>query len=115
MLNNQERKWAQALKLSKQQALKPDIVALRQNQLPEEMEYFKKKLPILLKNKQQAEAKKCLQTLFKLRAEQAILTLTDMQEQGGLTTDETQKHLQKYYQDCAAVTAAANALLQLHG
>lgn len=114
MINNQERQWAQAIKLSKQQAARPDAIALRQNQLPEEMQYFKNKLLALLKDKQRTEAKKCLQTLFKLRAEQTVLAIADMQERGELTADETQKGLQKYYHDCAAVTAAANALLQHH-
>lgn len=112
MINSQERQWAQAIKLSKQQAAKPDVIALRQNQLPEEMQYFKNKLLALLKDKQRTEAKKCLQTLFKLRAEQAVLAIADTQERGKLTADEIQNGLQKYYQDCAALTAATNALIQ---
>lgn len=77
-------------------------------EIEQEMEFYKKKLILACKIKNQDEANKYLEKLFSLRSKQTATRL----KISGVNEQNAKKEIQSYFADCGKLTAAVFSVFQ---
>ena len=116
-MDNFEAQWAVALKKSQQKTTVTQKNTLPLNtleeQIQEEMDYFKKKLLDNIEKKEKTEAQKTLKKLYNIRARKLNLDIKKLEENYGTALKTFVEDLiKKYYYDCYNLTMIVNQSLK---
>lgn len=109
MTENLEEQWAVALKKSRQKQTVP--LATQKNNLLEQIKLNKKKLLLIIKNKNKIEIQNIFEQLLKLRARLALLNLKIIkQEKYFISKEMIQEELAKYLKESEKLAKSINLL-----